>query len=123
MRRLGFLATVFLLAACATGRPEGVRLADIGDHYTVTVALDSASTGDVGADIRVEGSAARAVALSAVMPDMGHAMPEIPARPQEPGHFLAGGELFAMPGVWDLAVRVEGDAGTDTVTFSVVIER
>jgi hypothetical protein len=104
-----------------------VRLAGAGERYAVTVALDQARTGAVRADVRAEDRTSAAgsvdsVWLSAAMPVMGHATPEIPARQRAPGRFAARGELFAMPGDWELAVRVEGAAGTEVVTIPVPVE-
>ncbi len=121
MRRLVAALAVFVAAGCATEvQPE--RLTGDGEHYSVTVAFSSASTGVIDADVQVEEDPVEAVSLSAVMPDMGHAMPEISAEPQGTGRFFAHGELFAMPGAWDLAVRVEGASGAETITVRVLVE-
>ncbi|OLF14350.1 hypothetical protein BLA60_04270 [Actinophytocola xinjiangensis] len=120
MRRSVTALAVLVAAGCAAGAgPE--RLTGDGEHYSLTVTLSSASTGVVDAEIHVENGPAETVSLSAAMPHMGHAMPEISARPQGSGRFLAHGELFAMTGVWELAIRVEGETGGDTVTETITV--
>lgn len=119
-------AAGFLLSARTAARPDTVRLAGAGGRYAVTVTLDQAATGAVGAEVRVEGQAPDAappdaVWLSAAMPSMGHATPEVPARRRSPGRFTARGELFAMPGEWELAVRVQGTSGAEVITVPVPI--
>jgi hypothetical protein len=123
MRTVLLAVLLGLVTACGTPpQPAGAELAGRGERYGVTVALDPAGTGVIETEIRADGPVT-AVALSAVMPAMGHAMPEISAVPAEPGRFLARGELFAMPGMYELTVRLDGAAGPDVVTLGVVIER
>lgn len=122
MRPVLLAVLLSLLTACATSPPAATEIAGRGEHYGVTVALSPAGTGVIDTEIRPDG-AVTVVALSAVMPTMGHAMPEISAAPAGPGRFLTRGELFTMPGMYELIVRLDGAAGPDVVTLDVVIER
>jgi hypothetical protein len=106
----------------STRTPSGPeRLTGAGTQYSAEVTLDKARPGVVDADIFVTGSV-DAVWLSAVMPEMGHATPEIPAQQRKTGRFHARGELFTMPGAWELTVRVEGAAGPELITVKVLVE-
>jgi choline dehydrogenase-like flavoprotein len=102
--------TAFLLWTSPGAEP--VRLSRSG----VTVRLDGARTGTVGVQVDVP-TRVTAVSVFATMPTMGHMTPEIDATQQEPGTFAATGELFSMPGVWELTVRVDGTV----VTFDVIV--
>jgi hypothetical protein len=97
------------------------RLTGASAHHSAEVTLDKARPGVVDVDIAVSGFA-EAVWLSAVMPEMGHATPEIPARQRKPGRFHARGELFTMSGAWELTIRVQGTAGTELITVKVLVE-
>lgn len=126
MRRLVLvlLALAVVVAVPLVARQDGEapqRLTGQGEHYSVSVTLDRVGPGVVNAEI-VTSTTVDAVWLSAAMPDMGHAMPETPAGKAGRGRFLARGELFAMPGVWELGVRLQGKAGSDVITFNVLIE-
>ncbi|MBB5957963.1 hypothetical protein FHS29_004571 [Saccharothrix tamanrassetensis] len=57
------------------------------------------------------------VVIEAVMPSMGHAMPEVVARRRH-DRFEADGELFTMTGLWDVSLRLDGE--TATVRIPVV---
>jgi len=104
------------------------RFTGVGSHYSAEITLDNARPGVVEADVLVTGLKDRprsveAIWLSAVMPEMGHATPEVPAQQRETGRFQARGELFTMPGVWELAIRVQGTGGTELITVNVLVER
>ncbi len=92
---------------------EPVRLSRSG----VTVQFDKAGTGRVSARIEVPAQVT-AVSLFATMPQMGHLTPQISATREEPGLFRATGELFSMPGRWELTVQVDGAA----VTFEILVK-
>jgi hypothetical protein len=127
VRRLA-AALVPLVAAGALGwwfaRPDpgGIELTGRGTSYAVTVRFDpEPRTGAVTADIQVD-PAADAVRISTVMPDMGHATPELTAQPAGPGRFRASGELFFMAGGWELAVDVSGPRGTEQIVLLVAVD-
>ncbi|MET0136598.1 MAG: FixH family protein [Kibdelosporangium sp.] len=117
MRRLVFtmVAVVVLAALSVTLLPgaDPLRLSRSG----VTVSLDRAGTGVVAAQVEVAATVAT-VSLSSTMPQMGHMTSEIVANKEEPGHFRATGELFAMAGSWELTVR----ADRAVVTFEITVE-
>jgi hypothetical protein len=121
-RVLAVLALCLAVAAAAVAvrwSPSEVRLSGAGELYAVEVTLDAVRTGviDVGVTVRHRrdrAGTAQAVWLSAVMPAMGHASPELAATPETPDHFHVRGELFPMPGVWELAVRVRAAPGVET---------
>lgn len=123
------LLALLLAAAGVVGyvlfapRPEPgpVELEGAGEHYTVTVALDEAVTGRVEVELAVDHAPAD-VSVFAVMPDMGHSTPEIPAAEDESGGFTAQGELFTMSGPWEIGVRLDGPAGAEVVTVATLVE-
>ncbi|WP_336206149.1 hypothetical protein [Nonomuraea sp. LPB2021202275-12-8] len=126
MRRMIVLAALVVAAVAlfVVGRgsgPEPLRLTTAGAHYTATVLIGRPTTGRISVEVRVTSGDADGAALSAVMPDMGHAMPELVAGEPEPGRFVAEGELFAMTGVWDLSIRLTGPAGEETLTGKALI--
>ena len=139
-RRLLALAAVVTavvgayLARGLVAGPEPEQFAAAGVKYAVTVRFDRLGTGVVDADVVVRGpsqdvrgqpqdkaSAGGTVSLFAVMPSMGHVMPEVPARREGPNRFAARGELFAMPGIWRLTVRVRGTPGAEDLSVDVAI--
>ncbi|MFC4535000.1 hypothetical protein [Sphaerisporangium dianthi] len=125
MRRLLIMvvlaAAIVALVVAGRSRSGPVRLRATGAHYSVTVTLDEPAVHPVAAEVRVEPGTAGSVWLSAVMPAMGHATPEITARRQGPGRFTATGRLFTMAGVWELSVRVRGAAGEEVVVVSTLV--
>jgi hypothetical protein len=136
MRRAALLLATTVAVTLAAGwlfwstpSPAGPeRFTGVGAQYSTEITLNNAASGVVDADILVTGLKRRprtieAVWLSAVMPEMGHATPEIPAQQRETGRFQARGELFTMPGVWELAIRVQGTGGTELITVNVLVER
>jgi hypothetical protein len=110
---------LFVMGAALGGGPVDVTAA--GARYTVAVHVARPAVGRVPVEVRVTAGDADAVAVSAVMPDMGHSTPEVTAAEREPGLFVAEGELFTMTGVWDLALRLSGPAGEETLVTKVQI--
>lgn len=115
------LAAVALFAAGAALTSGPLDLTAAGVRYTTAVHLERPATGRTAVDVRVTSGDADTVAVSAAMPSMGHATPEVAAEEREPGHYVAEGELFTMTGVWDLSIRLSGPAGEETVTVKVLI--
>ncbi|MGN9847295.1 hypothetical protein ACTMTI_55385 [Nonomuraea sp. H19] len=126
MRRV-VIAVALLVAAAAifiVGRSisaEPLRLGATGTRYAATVLVNPPTTGPVTVEVLVNSGDADTVALSAVMADMGHAMPEVAAREQAPGRFVAEGELFPMTGAWELSIRLDGPAGEETLVVNALI--
>jgi hypothetical protein len=115
------VAAVALFVAGNALGSDPFRVTTAGTRYTAAILIDPPTTGRVVVEVRVTSGDADGVDLSAVMPDMGHAMPELAATEPEPGRFVAEGELFTMSGVWDLAIRLSGPAGEETLTAKALI--
>ena len=107
-----------LIAALAFALPNLTR-AEPGSlsRSDVTVRLAEATTGTVAVEVEVPAEVA-AVSLFATMPHMGHTTAEITATRVRPGLFRADGELFSMPGSWELHVR----ADARLVTFEITVK-
>ncbi|WP_431931419.1 hypothetical protein [Nonomuraea jabiensis] len=107
------VAAAFVIAR--TSGPDPVTTT--GARYTVTVTADRSAV-----DIRVDRGEADTVTVAAVMPAMGHAVPEVTARKAGPGHFVAEGDLFLMNGAWELSVRLAGPrSGEETLTLNALV--
>jgi hypothetical protein len=111
---LAVAVTLFLLGRSAADEPA--RLSVTGTRYAVTVVIDGRT-----AEVRPLSGDPGTVTLSAVMPQMGHAMPETVAHEREAGRFRAEGELFPMTGVWELSIRLTGASGEETLTVKALI--
>ncbi|MEU9831296.1 hypothetical protein AB0D67_07095 [Streptosporangium sp. NPDC048047] len=109
---LGVVIIVFFAARASGGDP----VTTAGAHYAVTVTADRNTI-----DVRLDRGEADTVTVAAVMPAMGHAMPEVTARKTAPGHFVAEGDLFSMGGGWELSVRLAGPSGEETLTLTTLI--
>ncbi|MGN9821285.1 hypothetical protein ACTMUQ_38890 [Streptomyces sp. SD11] len=116
------------MTVARSGGPEPVSLTGSGRQFLATAELSRAATGVIEVEIglrRRDGSAAgdvRAVAVSGVMPAMGHVVPEIPARSAGADRYRVRGELFSMPGTWQLDIRVDTPSGTDVIDIEVSVE-
>ncbi|GLW11231.1 hypothetical protein Misp01_63590 [Microtetraspora sp. NBRC 13810] len=125
MKRLmiaGILVAVAVLVFALGGWGSGdVEARAAGRLYSVTVTVREPAARPLTVGIEVAPASADTVTVSTVMPQMGHATPEISARRQEAGRFLATGELVTMNGVWEFAVRVHGAAGEEVVTVPVLV--
>lgn len=106
--------TFFVVGRTSAADPVSIR--STGAHYAVTVVVDGRT-----ARVRLDRGDADTVALSAVMPHMGHAMPEAATREREPGHFHADGEVFTMAGAWELSIRLTGPAAEEVLTVKVLV--
>ncbi|MEV5890644.1 hypothetical protein [Nonomuraea fuscirosea] len=111
--------TLFVVGRSMAAEP--LRLTTTGTRYAVTVLIEDPAPGRVAAEVEVTSGDADTVTLSAVMADMGHSTPEVTAREREPGRFLAEGELFAMSGVWELSIRLDGPAGEEQLAIKALI--
>ncbi|MFE9680906.1 hypothetical protein ACFYXC_14190 [Streptomyces sp. NPDC002701] len=111
-----------------SGDPEPVSLTGSGQQFLATAELSRAATGVIEVEIglrRSDGSAAgdvRSVAVSGVMPAMGHVTPGLPARPAGAHRYRVRGELFSMPGTWQLDIRVDTTSGPDVIDIEVPVD-
>ncbi|TDD48897.1 hypothetical protein E1286_14910 [Nonomuraea terrae] len=126
MKRLAVVAVlvaaaVALFVAGRNAAAEPLRTSTTGTRYAATVLIEEPVTGRVSMEVVVDSGDADTVAVSAVMPEMGHSTPEITAREQRPGRFLAEGELFSMSGVWDVSLRLDGPAGEEQLIVKALI--
>ncbi|GAA3686161.1 hypothetical protein GCM10022224_058730 [Nonomuraea antimicrobica] len=126
-RRVAYLVLPILLLAAGIGwllrggsGPGPVQLPGRGAHYSVVVALDP-STGPLEARVEIDPAAPAEVSLFGVMPHMGHTTAELAARPENAGRYVARGELFTMPGAWEIGVRVRGAAGTEVIKVNTLV--
>lgn len=130
-RRLAVALTAGLIAVAALfvwqGWPESgpnavayaqsptyaVELRSERPQVGVTVfelAVRNASGGPVDLD---------GVMVEAAMPVMGHATPPVTAVRIAAGRYQARGELFSMPGAWEVTVRLGATGETATATVAV----
>ncbi|MFG3441514.1 hypothetical protein ACGF0J_30075 [Nonomuraea sp. NPDC047897] len=106
--------TFFVVGRTTAAEPIAIR--STGAHYAVTVLVHGRT-----AEVRLDRGDADTVALSAVMPHMGHAMPEVATRERAPGRFRAEGEVFTMTGAWELSVRLTGPAAEEVLTVKALV--
>lgn len=114
-------AAVALFVVGRSTTAEPIDLTTTGTRYAVTVLIPDPTPGQVAVEIKVSEGDADTVTLSAVMAQMGHSTPEIPATRRGPGRFVAVGELFPMGGVWELSIRLDGPAGEEQLAVRTLI--
>lgn len=114
-------AAVALFLYLRPSDPAPLTMSTTGTRYAVTVLIPKPTTGRVTAEIRVTTGDPHTVAVSTVMPGMGHATPEIVADQRQPGRYRAEGELFPMTGVWEVSVRLTGPAGEEVLAMKAPI--
>jgi hypothetical protein len=63
------------------------------------------------------------ISVDGGMPQHGHGLPSSPAVTEAlgEGRYLIEGMKFNMPGWWEIDLSVEGPAGSDRVTFNLVL--
>jgi len=63
------------------------------------------------------------IAIDGGMPQHGHGLPSAPEVTQAlgGGRFLIEGMKFNMRGWWEIDLIIDGPAGTDTITFNIVL--
>jgi hypothetical protein len=106
---LAFVALFVAFRTCAAPNQPAGKFTAASAHYRATISLDRVQSGTVRATIAITGTPeVREVGLEAAMPSMGHQNAALPAKRTGNGEFVAAGELFAMPGAWELTVRVNG---------------
>ena len=87
---------------------------EVGPMHAWTVELADAKGNPVSnARIAVDGG----------MPQHGHGLPTAPAVTQDfgDGRYLVEGMRFNMGGWWEIDLRIDGPAGSDSVTFNLVL--
>ncbi|TDD22713.1 hypothetical protein [Nonomuraea diastatica] len=99
---------------------EPVELTGRGAHYAVVIVLEP-RTGPLQARIALDPATPAEVSLFGVMPHMGHTTSEIAAKGDGAGRYVARGELFTMPGVWEIRVGVRGASGTDVIKVNTIV--
>ncbi|MEO3884491.1 hypothetical protein [Nonomuraea sp. B5E05] len=114
-------AAVALFVAGRSTAARPVDLTTTGTRYAATILIADPAPGRITVEIQVSEGDADTVTLSAVMTEMGHSTPEIPATEREPGRFVAVGELFSMSGVWELSIRLDGPAGEEQLAVRTLI--
>jgi YtkA-like len=120
-RPVAVIVLIGLLVAGVVGFPAWPRSGTAtvsGDSQTYRVEL---TTSPVTTSVQVKRHDNRPVELNevvidAVMPAMGHAMPQVVATKQN-DRFEAHGELFTMGGLWDVSVRL----ADETVTVQIPV--
>ncbi|MFB6720893.1 FixH family protein [Kribbella sp. NPDC056345] len=124
-RPLALLITAVVICAGAAfllwPTDEATTLTGRSDQHTVQLKLKELTTGPVEFDLTVvEGSTTQldAITLEPGMPGMGHATAPLTAQRGADGHYRGRGELFAMPGTWELTVRL----GADTITITASVK-
>lgn len=130
-------AGVLLFAATAGGRPDALQAHRTGRLYSVTVRVDDPTARPLTVGVTVTpapeaasatpaspgyGQAVDFVSVSTAMASMSHATPEVAARPQGPGTFVAPGVVVTMEGIWQFVIRVQGPAGDETITVPLLID-
>ncbi|GAB3921364.1 hypothetical protein GCM10029976_008310 [Kribbella albertanoniae] len=124
-RPLALLITAVVICAGAAfllwPADEATTLTGRSDQHTVQLKLKELTTGPVEFELAVtDGSTTQfdAITLEPGMPGMGHATTPLTAQRAADGHYRGHGELFAMPGTWELTVRL----GADTITITASVK-
>ncbi|WP_043634572.1 hypothetical protein [Nonomuraea candida] len=100
--------------------PEPAELRGRSDRHAVVLRLEP-RPGPLEARVELHPASPAEVSIFAVMPHMGHTTPELRARPDGPGRYVARGELFTMTGAWEIGVRVHGASGTDVIKVTTLV--
>lgn len=64
------------------------------------------------------------IAVDGGMPQHGHGLPTRPriTRQLGDGRYLMEGMKFSMTGWWEIRLKIDGAAGSDTVTFNTIVD-
>jgi hypothetical protein len=94
--------------------------------YAVTVTVDTPRMGDASVEIdlapRTAGTALPpAVAIDAVMPLMGHAVPRVSAVPVGGGRYHVDGMHLMMTGPWELRLSIPAAGGVESLTLPLPV--
>jgi hypothetical protein len=95
-------------------------------RYAVTVTVGTPRMGDTSVEIdltsRTGGTALPdAVAIDAVMPLMGHAVPPLSAVPVGAGRYHADGLHLMMTGPWELRLSIPAAGGVEVLTLPLPV--
>jgi hypothetical protein len=107
--------------------PPGPAVLHTGTaSYAVTVTVDTPRIGDTSVEIdlaaRTGGTALQdAVAIDAVMPLMGHAVPPVSAVPVGGGRYQADGMHLMMTGLWELRLSIPAAGGVESLTLPLPV--
>jgi hypothetical protein len=124
---LAAIATAVVLAGLVWPIPPGPDVFHAGtSHYVVTATVDHPKVGASAVEIDVTnrtGSPAHpaAVNIQAVMPQMGHASPPVPAVPLGGGRYHADGVPLMMAGPMELLVSIDFAGGVDRLTLPLTV--
>ncbi|MGP3935354.1 FixH family protein [Nonomuraea sp. KM88] len=126
-RRLYIVLPVLLIAAGiawifhgSPAAPGPAELRGRGTHHAVVVRLEP-RLGPLDVRVELHPASPADVSISAVMPHMGHTTPELQARSDGPGRYVARGELFTMTGPWEIGVRVHDTSATEVIKVNTLI--
>ena len=103
--------------------PPGPAVLHTGTaRYAVTVTVDTPRVGDTSVEVdlaaRTDGTELPpAVAIDAVMPLMGHAVPPLSAVPVGGGRYHADGLQLMMTGPWQLQLSIPAADGVESLTL------
>jgi hypothetical protein len=127
MRRRWYVVLPVLLIAAVVGwlvhgdpAPGPVELRGRGAHHAVVVRLEP-RPGPLDVRVELDPASPAEVSVFALMPHMGHTTPELPARPDGPGRYVARGELFTMTGPWEIGIRVHGGSDTEVIKVNTLV--
>ena len=107
--------------------PPGPAVLHTGTaRYAVTVTVDTPRIGDTSVEVdlaaRVDGTELPpAVAIDAVMPLMGHAVPPLSAVPVGGGRYHADGLQLMMTGPWQLQISIPAADGVERLTLPLLV--
>ncbi|MEO3888571.1 hypothetical protein [Nonomuraea sp. B5E05] len=125
-RRLYIVLPVLLIAAGiawilhGSPAPGPAELRGRGSHHAVVVRLEP-RPGPLDVRVELHPASPAEVSIFAVMPHMGHTTPELQARSDGPGRYVARGELFTMTGPWEIGIRVHGASGTEVIKVNTLV--
>ncbi|SDJ05550.1 hypothetical protein [Nonomuraea jiangxiensis] len=127
MRRRAYVVAPLLLIAAGIGwlvlggsAPGPTELHGRGARHAVTVRLEP-RPGLLEARLEIHPATPAEVSVFAVMPHMGHTTPELAARGDGPGRYVARGELFTMAGAWEIGIRVEDTSGAEVIKVTTLV--
>jgi hypothetical protein len=95
-------------------------------RYVVTITVDNPRIGDtsIDVDLAARGGVTElpaAVAIDAVMPLMGHAVPPLSALPVAGGRYHADGLQLMMTGPWQLRLSIPAADGVESLTLPLQV--
>lgn len=114
------LAAVLTFLFWPSGGGSSVAQAS-GRLYQVRVAAEDPRLGVSVLTIGVTPSTVDSVSIGPVMPQMGHALPPVPASPIAPGEYRAEA-TFPMAGQWEITVALHGPSGSDQVVVPLLVK-